>query len=76
MVSSNKLICATEEPKIAGIISVRILLTPLWPRFIFGIGISPSLISEGNCSSNCTTPAIATPQASAISGSSKYGARK
>ena len=74
-VSTSRLIWLTETANRVGIISVIILPTPSRSRLNLGSGNSLSLSRNGNWNSNCATPAINTPQASATTRCSggKYG---
>ncbi len=60
MPPSNTLICAAEEPKIAGTISLKARLTPACCGAHLGRGSFPILAKKGNWNPNCTTPAINT----------------
>ena len=74
MVLMSVLICATDTPKIAGSMSLNTRATPSCPRLSLGRGNNPSRARNGSWNRSCATPAINTPQASAITGLCMRGA--
>ena len=73
-VSINRLICTMETANRIGSINFNILLTPARSRFRPGRGSSLNFHKNGSCNKSWATPAINTPQASALTGVSKSGA--
>ena len=71
---TSRLICATEEEKIVGSISLNTLRTPGWPKPSRNRGRSPSRPIAGQSSSICAAPPPNTPQASAFSGGATWPA--
>ena len=74
MVLISRLICATDTPSVAGAIKVRMRRTPGSLNFKVGRGNMPSFIRCGSIHASCNTPPNTTPQPSASTGGSKYGA--
>ena len=51
---------ATEDPKMAGNMSLPALRTPSWPKAHFGLGIARMRMRNGTWNSNWQAPAMKT----------------
>ena len=74
--SINKLIWTTADPIMAGVISLSTFLTPSNWKPILGNTKKSNLFKDGNWIKYCSIPAISTPNANALIGSSKKIVRK
>ncbi len=68
-------ICAAETPITAGPIAESTRRTPSSRQSKRSVGSIPIFARGPICSASCATPPIRTPQASAFTGGSQYGAR-
>ncbi len=74
MVLIRRLTCATDTPSVAGAISLRMRRTPGSSKRRVGRGSMRIFARCGSIHASCSTPPSATPQPSASTGGSKYGA--
>jgi len=73
-VPTIRLSCATDDENRVGSINVNTRRTPACLKLSRKRGVRPSRPIAGHNSTNCTSPAASTPQASAFGGTLKQGA--
>src|SRR3989338_1741069 len=74
MLSTNKLICATDTPNNAGNMRFITPTTPGSRKPILNLGSNPTFFKKGICMKNCPKPPKITPHANVVIGEEECGA--